>query len=228
MTSAPASTPPADLVLSARDISRRFGYRRVLNTVSLELYRGQVLLLVGANGAGKTTLLRVLAGLLRPSQGTVTHSAAVGLVAHDAMLYDALSAYENLAFFQRLHGGKDPARIRALLDQVGLADRADDRVGTFSRGMVQRVAIARALLAEPTLLLLDEPLTGLDERTTRIVLDVLTGLRDAGTAMMVVSHQPTDFLGVATHIARISKGGLTVPEPFTTASTTAPLTYDGA
>jgi heme exporter protein A len=227
MTSAPASTPPADVVLTATGVTRRFGYRRVLNGVSLELFRGQVLLLVGANGAGKTTLLRVLAGLLRPSQGSVTHSAAVGLVAHDAMLYDALTALENLTFFARLHGRHEPERVEGLLDRVGLLDRAHDRVGTFSRGMIQRVAIARALLADPTLLLLDEPLTGLDDRTTRIVLDVLTGLRDAGTAMLVVSHQPTDFLGVATHIARLTKGGLGAAEPFTPEAARGPIAYDG-
>lgn len=222
-----ASTPPSDSILDVRGISRRFGYRRVLHDVSLTLAPGQVLLLVGANGSGKTTLLRVVAGLLRPSAGSVTCRAAIGLVAHDAMLYDALTAYENLAFFARLHGRFEAARVRALLERVGLADRADDRVGTFSRGMIQRVAIAGALLADPALLLLDEPLTGLDEPTTRIVLGVLSALRDAGTAMLVVSHQPSDFTDVATHVARIARGKLSAPEPFADAMAAGRVSYDG-
>jgi heme exporter protein A len=207
--------PPSDPVLTARGISRRFAYRPVLTDVSLTLGRGEVLLLVGPNGAGKTTLLRVLAGLLRPSAGTVHLSAAIGMVAHDAMLYPALSARENLRFFARLHGVRDRGRVDALLTQVDLLKRGDDRVGTFSRGMLQRVAIARALLHEPGLLLFDEPLSGLDAAASRTLVELLTEFRARGTAMILVSHELERLGRVATHMARLAAGRLGSLEPLT-------------
>jgi heme exporter protein A len=199
--------PHSDPVIVGTSLSRRFAYRPVLVDVSLELARGQVLLLVGPNGAGKTTLLRVLAGLLRATGGRVDRRAPIGMVAHDAMLYPALTARENLLFFGRLHG-VDGTRVATLLDQVGLAHRAHDRVGTFSRGMLQRIAIARALLADPALLLLDEPLSGLDDAACRALVTLLTGLRDRGTAMIIVSHQLEMLRGVGTHIVRMAGGRL--------------------
>ncbi len=195
-------------VVAAHEVSRRFGYRAVLRQVSLELHPGQVLLLIGSNGAGKTTLLRVLAGLLRASGGSITRNAPLGMVAHDPMLYPALTARANLRFFARLHGLRDPAAIDRLLDRMDLLRRADDRAGTYSRGMVQRLSIARALLHEPRILLLDEPLTGLDQQTANALRDVLRGLRDQGTAMIIVSHQFELVSDVATHIGRMDGGRL--------------------
>jgi len=204
---------PSDTVLSAQGVSRRFAYRPVLRDVSLTLRRGEVLLLVGPNGAGKTTLLRVLAGLLRPTQGAVDRTAAIGMVAHDAMLYPALTARENLRFFARLHGVRDRARVDALLTQVDLLRRGDDRVATFSRGMLQRVAIARALLHEPGLLLFDEPLSGLDTAASRVLVELLGGFRESGTAMILVSHELERLGGVATHMAGLVAGRLGPMEP---------------
>ena len=119
--------PPAEPVLAARDVSRRFGHRRVLSGVSLTLEPGDAVLLVGPNGAGKTTLLRVLAGLLRASGGSIERRGGVGMVAHASMLYDALTARENLRFFARLHGDNSDQRVDLLLEQMGLAARAEDR-----------------------------------------------------------------------------------------------------
>lgn len=198
----------SDVVLTAHDLSRRFAYRTVLAKVSLRLGSGDVLLLVGPNGAGKTTLLRVLAGLLRPSGGTVVRAAAIGMVGHDAMLYPALTARENLRFFARLHGVQDLGRVEALLAQVDLATRGDDRVATFSRGMLQRVAIARALLHEPGLLLFDEPLSGLDAAASRTLTQLLAGFRERGTAMILVSHEMERLGHVATHMVRLAGGRL--------------------
>jgi ABC-type multidrug transport system ATPase subunit len=200
--------PSADVVLSAAGIGRRFAYRPVLTDVALTLRRGEVLLLVGPNGAGKTTLLRVLSGLLHPSAGRVDRPGAIGMVAHDAMLYPALTARENLRFFARLHGVDGRARVDELLEQVGLASRADDRVGTFSRGMLQRVAIARALLHEPALLLFDEPLSGLDATASRTLVELLQMFRERGTAMIIVSHEMERLGRVATHMARLAAGRL--------------------
>jgi len=200
--------PSADVVLSAAGIARRFAYRPVLTDVALTLRRGEVLLLVGPNGAGKTTLLRVLSGLLHPSAGHVNRPGAIGMVAHEAMLYPALTARENLRFFARLHGVDGRARVDELLEQVGLASRADDRVGTFSRGMLQRVAIARALLHEPALLLFDEPLSGLDATASRTLVELLQTFRERGTAMIIVSHEMERLGRVATHMARLAAGRL--------------------
>jgi ABC-type multidrug transport system ATPase subunit len=200
--------PSADVVLSAAGIARRFAYRPVLTDVALTLRRGEVLLLVGPNGAGKTTLLRVLSGLLHPSAGHVDRPGAIGMVAHDAMLYPALTARENLRFFARLHGVPGRARVDELLQQVGLTSRADDRVGTFSRGMLQRVAIARALLHEPALLLFDEPLSGLDATASRTLVELLQTFRERGTAMIIVSHEMERLGRVATHMARLAAGRL--------------------
>jgi heme exporter protein A len=203
-----AAATAAETVLSASGVTRRFAYRTVLADVSLTLRRGEVLLLVGPNGAGKTTLLRVLAGLLRPARGHVERPGAIGMVAHDAMLYPALSARENLRFFARLHGITDRGRVDTLLEQVGLARRADDRVGTFSRGMLQRTAIARALIHEPGLLLFDEPLSGLDAAASRTLVELLASFRERGTAMIIVSHEMERLGRVATHIARLAAGRL--------------------
>jgi len=205
--------PPSEPVLVATGVARRFAYRRVLADVSLAVSPGQALLLVGPNGAGKTTLLRVLAGLLRASAGHVDRRAPLGMVAHDSMLYPALSARENLRFFARLHGVNGRGRVDALLEQVGMTQRADDRVGTFSRGMLQRVAIARALVHEPGLLLLDEPLSGLDDAASRTLAALLGALRDRGTAMIIVSHQLELLRDVGTHIVRLADGRLGPVEP---------------
>jgi heme exporter protein A len=181
--------------------------------VSLSLAAGESVLLVGPNGAGKTTLLRVLAGLLRASGGRVERRGRVGLVAHYSMLYDALTARENLRFFARLHGVEGRRRADDLLEQMGLAAFGDERVGAFSRGMTQRLAIARALLSDPDILLLDEPLTGLDDRSCAKVLQVLGELQARGRALLIASHQLAELLGVVTAIGFLIQGRLAAMEP---------------
>jgi heme exporter protein A len=193
--------------LAAAGITRRYGYRTVLRDLSLTLHSSDVVVLLGPNGAGKTTLLRVLAGLLRPQAGRVERHAPVGLVGHEAMVYDALSARENLRFFARLHGVAADV-VDTLLARLGLADRADDRAGTFSRGMIQRLSIARALLPNPGVLLLDEPFTGLDRASTTVVRDLLTELKARGTAMLVVSHRPEELDGIGTATSTLERGVL--------------------
>lgn len=204
---------PTEPAVAARGVSRRYGGRWVLRDVSLDVPPGDVLLLLGPNGAGKTTLIRILAGLVRPTRGEVARRAAVGMVAHHSMLYDALTARENLAFFARLHGLADRARVMALLELLGLHQVADQRVGTFSRGMVQRLAIARALLHDPALLLLDEPLTGLDESASRIVLGVLWERRAAGGAVVIATHQFAELLDLASRVGFLLGGRLAAVEP---------------
>jgi len=205
-------TPPkAEIV--ANGVGWRVGYRWILKNISLTVGPGEVALLIGGNGSGKTSLLRVLAGLNRPAQGTVHCRGGVGLVAHHSMLYDALTGRENLAFVTRLGLGYDPERVDAVLDQMGLHAAADQRLGTYSRGMTQRLAIARALLDDPGVLLLDEPLTGLDEAAVGIVVNVIENRRDHGHALLIASHQLIDLADRATAVGFIVAGKLAAWEP---------------
>jgi heme exporter protein A len=176
------------------DLGRAYGERVALTGVTLSVAEGQTLAVFGANGAGKTTLLRILATLLRPHRGTAAvlgHElpregwavrGKVGFLGHDPLLYRDLTARENLRFHARLHGVA-AARVEELLDAVGMARRADDPVHTYSRGMVQRVAVCRAVLHSPALLLLDEPLAGLDPGAAGAVAALIGG----GTRV-VISH----------------------------------------
>jgi heme exporter protein A len=198
----------SNATLIAREVSRKFGHRQVVRDVSLEVHGGEFVLLVGHNGAGKTTLLRVLAGLLKPSTGTVDHRGAIGMVAHSSMLYDALTARENLAFYARLHDSREPELVAHLLERMGLAPHGDRRVGTFSRGMVQRLSIARALLPDPEVLLLDEPLTGLDDAASRIVRGVLTDLQQRQRAVVVATHQLAELVDLASSVGFLVRGRL--------------------
>jgi heme exporter protein A len=168
-----------------------------LSGVSFSLPESHTLVVLGPNGAGKTTLLKVLATLLRPHSGSVRVLGSelpgeawkvrgqVGYLGHEPLLYKSMSARENLAFNARLHGvGND--RVDELLDAVGLTRRADDRIEEFSRGMRQRLAAARAVLHDPPLLLLDEPMSGIDPGAVSL-LEPLIG-RASGRTRVLVTH----------------------------------------
>jgi heme exporter protein A len=184
-------------------LTRRYGDREALAGVSLTLEAGRTLVVFGPNGAGKTTLLRVLATLLRPHAGTArvlgrdlpregwAVRGRVGFLGHSPLLYRDLTARENLRLHARLHGVPF-ARADALLEQVGLARRADDPVHTYSRGMLQRAAVARAVLHDPELLLLDEPTANLDPHAAELV-EPLIG-PGAGRTRVVTSHDPVGGL----------------------------------
>ena len=184
-------------MISLEGVERRYGERVALSGVSTHVEEGQTLVVFGPNGAGKTTLLRVLAGLLRPHGGAARVLDAelpkeswrlrgkVGLLAHEPLLYRELSPRENLRFQARLHGVPE-ARVVEVLEAVGMAARADDRLAELSRGMVQRVAAARAVLHDPPLLLLDEPWAGLDPAAIELLEPVIG--RDSGKTRVVVTH----------------------------------------
>lgn len=160
---------------------------------------GTVTALLGPNGAGKSTLMGLLSTLMRPSEGEVRYGerpqsdpavrGLVGYVGHRTMLYRPLSARENLRFFGRLYGLDDlEPRIDGLLSAVGLARDADRPAGDFSRGMAQRLTLARALLPRPALLLLDEPLTGLDRDGVAMAVRLIGAERDRGAVVVMASH----------------------------------------
>lgn len=197
---------------------RSFGGRRAVDGVGLSLHEGECLALFGPNGAGKTTLLRLLAGLLTPSAGSclvggvslrdgLAARAQVGLVSHASMLYGALSARENVEFAARMYGVPDPAgaAMRALA-AMRVADRAGAPVRALSRGLQQRVSIARAIVHGPQLLLCDEPYTGLDEAGSAALTQALSERRAHGAALLLVTHNLSEGLALATHAAIMRRG----------------------
>jgi len=201
------------------NIEKRYGGLYALRRVSLEVAPGECVALAGRNGSGKTTLLRVAAGLARPSYGKVTFGEATsgsgtqasqpGFVGHATMLYDELTAEENLRLFARLLKIPDPdARSESLLREIGLYNRRESLVRTFSRGMRQRMAIARALLHEPSVLLLDEPGTGLDPQGTAWLAETLRRLRAAGCTMLMSLHGESEISALATRAVRLDAGSL--------------------
>jgi heme exporter protein A len=199
-------------------IDKRYGGLYALRRVSLEISAGECVALAGRNGSGKTTLLRIAARLSRPSAGKVSFLTgkeemsgmpAAGFVAHATMVYDELTAEENLLLFARLQGIAEPAaRAETLLRDVGLLERRDSLVRTFSRGMRQRVAIARALLNEPAVVLLDEPTTGLDREGANWFAQTLRGLRDSGRTILMSLHGESEVSALATRAIRLDAGSV--------------------
>lgn len=197
-------------------IDKRFGALYALRRLDFEIQPGECVALTGRNGSGKTTLLRVAAQLTRPTRGELAfpglqsgEAPAIGYVSHAIMLYEELSADENLWLFARLLGIPEPAkRIATLLEATNLANRASSLVRTFSRGMKQRLAIARALLHQPGVLLLDEPATGLDTESAAWLANAVRGLRDEGRTIVMSVHGESALSHLATRAARLDAGAL--------------------
>lgn len=212
---------PAFGSVEVRGISKFYGRKRALTRVWLELSGGQVTVLLGPNGSGKSTLLGVLSTLLAPSEGdvrygTVTHRVAsrtlrgaIGLVAHEPHLYPDLTGRENLKCFATLCGVADPAASSAAaIERADLVEAGDDPVGTYSRGMRQRLALERALLHNPQLVLLDEPFTGLDVRSTRVLVERLAALPSERRIIVVTTHDFAAAASVGTDVAVLVRGRL--------------------
>ena len=205
--------------LEVKGLKKSFDLKPILRGVDLFLDQSECMALLGANGAGKTTLLRILAGLVKPSAGCVCVGGldierdaqqlrrVVGFVAHQPYLYDELTALENLLFFGRMYTVKQ-ARERAseLLQRVGLAKRAGERVAALSRGQVQRLALARALLHSPRLLLLDEPDTGLDEQGNELLEALLHEHVERGGTTLFTTHNLDHALKLSDRIGMLAGG----------------------
>ena len=213
------------VAVEAAGLARAFGGRRAVDGVDFTLRGGECLAIFGPNGAGKTTLLRVLAGLLKPSGGTARIAGValpggaavrgmVGLISHASMLYAALTARENVELAARLHGVRDARGAAArVLARMRIAERADAPVRALSRGMQQRVSIARAMVHDPRVVLLDEPFTGLDASGAAALSGALGDLRGSGAALVLVTHNIEEGLGLATHAAIMNQGRFTRFEP---------------
>lgn len=188
-------------VIHARGLHKRFGDKRVLRGVDVDLERGGFLLVTGPNGSGKTTLLRLCAGLLAPSAGELTvgvERAAIGFLGHEPLVYRELTALENLDLYGRLYRVPERReRIGMLLERFGLWEVRRERAGSFSRGMLQRLALCRALLHDPELLLLDEPFNALDADGTELLERELAELRP-GKSFLVATHDASRLDQLAT------------------------------
>lgn len=207
-------------VVATQNLSRSFGARRAVDGITLTVGSGEALALFGPNGAGKTTLLRMLGGLLRPTSGTARIGdvslpggpavrRSIGVISHQSLLYDALTARENVEFAARLYGVRDAAaRASEALERMRILDRADTPVRALSRGMRQRVSVARAIVHSPSVVLADEPFTGLDVAGARALSELLTELRDAGAALVLVTHNVEEGLGLATTAGIMNRGRL--------------------
>jgi heme exporter protein A len=180
-------------VIRARALEKRYGDKRILRGVTLDVGDGDFLLVTGPNGSGKTTLLRLIAGLAAPSRGQLevdVERAQLGYLGHEPLVYRELTALENLDLYGRLYRVPERReRTGMLLERFGLWDARHTRAGSFSRGMLQRLALCRTLLHEPSLLILDEPYSGLDDEGVRLLDRELT--EHAGRASFVVAtHEP--------------------------------------
>ncbi len=207
--------------LTVEGVRKAYGGVEALRGVSFTLPRGEFLCLFGPNGAGKSTLLKILSTLLPQSAGRVRvagfdleeNSAAfrarLGVVSHQSYLYHDLTALENLEFYAGLYAVADPrGTALALLEQAGLYERRHSPAAEFSRGMLQRLSIARALVNDPSLLLLDEPYTGLDEHAANRLRKQLELLRDQERTIVMVTHNLRRGLESATRLGILSRGRL--------------------
>ncbi len=217
-------TQPADerrAIIETQALVKSYGLLLVLRKLDLTIARGEFVALLGPNGSGKSTLLRLLAGLSRPSSGRILVGgwelpreaaavrAQIGMVSHQSLLYESLTAYENLKFFARLYdlpAASMDERIMAMLARVGLKKRAYDLAGTFSRGMTQRLSIARALIHDPHVLLLDEPYTGLDQDAGYTLDELLAGAHADGHTIVMTTHQLDRAAQLADRVLILTRG----------------------
>jgi len=180
-------------VIAARALSKRYGFKRVLEGLTFDLERGGFLVVTGPNGAGKTTLLRMCAGLAIPSSGTLEvepDRSAIGFLGHEPLVYRELAALENLDLYGRLyHVPERRERIGMLLERFGLWEARRERASSLSRGQLQRLALCRALLHKPELLILDEPFSGLDADGAELLDRELAGMKERRT-LLVSTHDP--------------------------------------
>jgi heme exporter protein A len=227
-TEPPPVTEATQSVIEARGLVREYGPVVAVDGIDLALGEGEFLVIFGPNGAGKSSLLGMLGGALRPTSGVVSIRGVpldfsdgdwrrrVGVLSHRGFLYAHLTAEENLRFYGQLFGLRDLGqRIPERLARVGLTDRARFEVRQLSHGMRQRLSLARALLHDPDVVLLDEPYTGLDPSAASVLRDVLRELRDGRRTVVMVTHNLTEGLQLATRVAIQVEGRIAWEGPTT-------------
>jgi heme exporter protein A len=212
--------------IKAERLFKSFGHITALRGVDFSIARGETATLFGPNGAGKTTLIRILAGLVHPTSGKAFIDGCdmsneepeprkkIGVISHQTYLYNNLTTLENLRFYGRMYGVKPlEERITKAIEEVGLADRRNDLVRTFSRGMQQRLSIARATLHSPSILFLDEPYTGLDQHAARNLRKILEHLHTEGRTVVMVTHNIARGLEMCDRVFIQVKGRMVFDKP---------------
>lgn len=212
-------------IVDVCNLTKKYGNRVVVDNLNFSLDQGQILGLLGPNGAGKTTTMRMLMGLTRPSSGKATilgfnvttetkkYQAHIGVSFERPNLFENLSGYQNLAIFCKLYQ-KPVSSINPLLERMGLADRANEPVKVYSKGMRQRILILRALIHQPKLLFLDEPASGLDPVSSRTIWDYLQEQKNKGMTIIITSHDMEEVDTLCDQIGFINHGRLiTLSEP---------------
>jgi heme exporter protein A len=230
-----STLPPTGLRFEK--IDKRYGGLYALRRITFEIAPGECVALVGRNGSGKTTLLRIASQIVRPTAGNLTFPRASGqtervgrpgYVGHSTMVYDELTAEENLLFFAKLQDVDQPAsRSEELLKEVGLFERRASPVRTFSRGMRQRIAIARALIHRPSVLLFDEPATGLDPLGITWLAQSLQALNKSGCTIVMSLHGESEISALATRAVRLDAGAV-VEDTNSGATLRSVLNFGGA
>ncbi len=205
-------SPPAVVV---NNLVKQFGRFAALRGISAEFPAGRLYAIIGGNGAGKTTLLRTLAGLARPTRGTISILGTknlystrrhIGYMAHPSLLYDDLSGMENLRYFAKLYGIEDSQRCTETICKVNLDPALARPIAQYSQGMRQRMSLARALLNDPQILLLDEPFSNVDAHSANLMVNLLSTLRNHGTTLFLVTHQGALLNGVADEFVAMEAG----------------------
>jgi heme exporter protein A len=216
---------PPGLAIEVVGVTKSFGQHVALQGVSLTVKKGESLVIFGPNGAGKTTLIRVLATLINPDSGRILINGLdlkedatevkkkIGVVTHQTLLYDNLTAYENLRFYGRMFDVPDlEDRIREVAEQVGLQARLKDKVRTFSHGLQQRLSIARAIIHRPSILLLDEPETGLDQKALTLIQEDLLSLPSGERSIVMTTHNLERGLAMGDRAIILLKGKVVYEE----------------
>jgi len=182
------------------DLSRCFGLQNAVENLNLNVNKGEILGLLGPNGAGKTTTIRMLTGMIKPSKGYAVVMGIrvdlkveelhqiIGLLTESPGFYERLSAWENLIYFARFYDIDSPTQVKKYLKIMGLWEKKDQKVGTFSKGMKHRLAIARALIHEPSIIFLDEPTSGLDPEGAKQVRELIKNLKNGGKTIFLSTH----------------------------------------
>jgi heme exporter protein A len=208
-------------VVETQNIRKSFGYRRVLRGISFKLRRGEYFTILGRNGCGKTTLLNILATALTPSQGSILIEGLdtgkkslearrkIGFVSHATWLYSNLTLTENLRYYGRMYGVPEvEEKVRQVVRQFELEKWQDQRVGELSRGIQQRTAISRALIHDPTVLLIDEPESGLDPAAMNVLEKALAERRQRGATIIATSHNLNFAAASSSRVAILAGGHL--------------------
>jgi ABC-2 type transport system ATP-binding protein len=207
--------------IEASNLVKRFGDITAVNNLTFSVKKGELFGFLGPNGAGKTTTIRVLTGLTKPTSGNaliegfdITHQLVkakgqIGVVPEVSNIYDEMSAWDNLVFSAQLYGvprDQRDKKAKDLLERFGLYERRGDRAGTFSRGMKRRVTIAMAIIHEPAILFLDEPTTGLDVQSARVIRALIKELNKSGTTVFLTTHYIEEADQFCQRIAIINQG----------------------